>query len=184
MEVTDTGRWSLFILGIGGLVAVALMHRFGRLPVLFYTQLIALGFLVGCVFAPNFRTFAAMRMASSFFSTAPQVTGLYVVTDLYPFHLQARKVRANTTITKVVASDLKISAQYLGPGLHIVSLYPAVCVGLHGTSGRARTTILKFIHASYINLRFRWAYGVGCLYNATVIVLISLFGKETSVHPF
>ncbi|KAG7442595.1 uncharacterized protein BT62DRAFT_922533 [Guyanagaster necrorhizus] len=49
------------------------------------TGLLALGFLMGCTFAPNLEAFA------TFFGTAPQVAGLYVVTDLYLFHLQARK---------------------------------------------------------------------------------------------
>ncbi|PBK67375.1 MFS general substrate transporter, partial [Armillaria solidipes] len=53
---------------------------------------LALGFLVGCTFAPNLATFAGMRCLTGFFGTVPQVTGLYVVTDLYPFHLQARKL--------------------------------------------------------------------------------------------
>ena len=35
-----------------------LMRRFGRLPVLFWTQLLALGFLIGATFAPNLATFA------------------------------------------------------------------------------------------------------------------------------
>ncbi|KAF7348493.1 MFS general substrate transporter [Mycena venus] len=52
--------------------------------------LLAVAFLVGATFAPNLKTFTAMRCLTAFFGTAPQVTGLYIVTDLYPFHLQAR----------------------------------------------------------------------------------------------
>jgi len=33
-----------------------------------------------------------MRCLTAFFGTSPQVTGLYVVTDMYPFHRQARKL--------------------------------------------------------------------------------------------
>ncbi|KZT22763.1 MFS general substrate transporter [Neolentinus lepideus HHB14362 ss-1] len=54
------------------------------------------GFLVGCTFAPNLKTFAAMRCLTAVFSTCPQATGLYVVTDMYPFHLQARKLNVWT----------------------------------------------------------------------------------------
>jgi hypothetical protein len=68
------------------------MRRYGRLPVLFWSQLLALGFLIGATFAPSLKTFAAMRCLTGFFATTPQVTGLYVVTDMYPFHLQARKL--------------------------------------------------------------------------------------------
>ncbi|KAF4616352.1 hypothetical protein D9613_008611 [Agrocybe pediades] len=91
-----TSNWSIFLLGWGGILAVMLIRRLGRLPVLFWSQLLALGFLVGCTFAPNLKTFTAMRCLTAVFGTAPQVTGLYVVTDLYPFHLQARKLNVWT----------------------------------------------------------------------------------------
>ncbi|KAK0495907.1 major facilitator superfamily domain-containing protein [Armillaria luteobubalina] len=87
-----TSNWSIFLLGWGGIFAVLLIRRYGRLPVLFWSQVLALGFLVGCTFAPNLATFAGMRCLTAFFGTAPQVAGLYIVTDLYPFHLQARKL--------------------------------------------------------------------------------------------
>ncbi|KAK0495897.1 major facilitator superfamily domain-containing protein [Armillaria luteobubalina] len=87
-----TSNWSIFLVGWGGIFAVVLIRRYGRLPVLFWSQVLALGFLVGCTFAPNLATFAGMRCLTGFFGTVPQVTGLYTVTDLYPFHLQARKL--------------------------------------------------------------------------------------------
>ncbi|KAF5392825.1 hypothetical protein D9757_000897 [Collybiopsis confluens] len=87
-----TSNWSIFLLGWGGIMSVMLIRRYGRLPVLFWSQVLAMGFLVGCTFAPNLNTFAAMRCLTAFFGTAPQVTGLYIVTDLFPFHLQARKL--------------------------------------------------------------------------------------------
>ncbi|KAH9941295.1 MFS general substrate transporter [Epithele typhae] len=87
-----TSNWSIFLLGWGGIVAVMLMRRYGRLPILFWSQLLAMGWLIGCTFAPNLNTFTAMRCLNGFFATCPQVTGLYIVTDLFPFHLQARKL--------------------------------------------------------------------------------------------
>ncbi|KAJ3893859.1 MFS general substrate transporter [Lentinula edodes] len=87
-----TSNWSIFLLGWGGIFAVILIRRYGRLPILFWSQIFALGFLIGCTFAPNLKTFTAMRCLTAVFATAPQVTGLYVVTDLFPFHLQARKL--------------------------------------------------------------------------------------------
>ncbi|THH30557.1 hypothetical protein EUX98_g3634 [Antrodiella citrinella] len=87
-----TSNWSIFLLGWGGIFAVMLMRKYGRLPVLFWSQLLAMGFLIGCTFAPNLKTFTAMRCLNAFFATCPQVTGLFVVTDLFPFHLQARKL--------------------------------------------------------------------------------------------
>ncbi|GAA5850501.1 hypothetical protein JCM5353_004758 [Sporobolomyces roseus] len=87
-----TSNWSIFMLGPGGIAAVILIKRYGRLPVLFWSQLIGLGFLIGCAVAPDLKTFAAMRILNAFFSTAPQCVGLWTVCDLYPFHLQARKL--------------------------------------------------------------------------------------------
>lgn len=94
--------WSIFLIGWGGFFAVMLMRRWGRLPVLFWTQLLALGFLIGCVFAPDLRVFAAMRCLTAFFGTVPQSTGLYIVTDLYPFHLQARKVKCDHLLESIL----------------------------------------------------------------------------------
>uniref|UniRef100_A0A8H8CFQ1 Major facilitator superfamily (MFS) profile domain-containing protein n=1 Tax=Psilocybe cubensis TaxID=181762 RepID=A0A8H8CFQ1_PSICU len=85
-------NWSIFLIGWGGIFAVMLVRRVGRLPVLFWSQVLGLAFCIGCTFAPNLKTFAAMRCLNGFFATAPQATGLYCVTDLYPFHLQARKL--------------------------------------------------------------------------------------------
>ncbi|KAG6379850.1 MFS general substrate transporter [Boletus reticuloceps] len=90
-----TGRsWSIFLLGWGGIFYVMLMRRFGRLPVLFWSQLLSLGFLIGATFAPDLPTFAAMRCLTAFFGYA--ALGLFVVTDIYPFHLQARKLNVWT----------------------------------------------------------------------------------------
>ncbi|KAF7358529.1 Efflux pump rdc3 [Mycena venus] len=92
-----SSNWGVFLLGWGGFAAVILTRRWGRLPVLFWSQLLALAFLAGGIFAPNINTFSAMRCIAAFFSTAPQITGLYTVADMYPFHLQARKLNLWTT---------------------------------------------------------------------------------------
>jgi MFS family permease len=139
-----TSNWSIFLLGWGGLVAVMLIRRLGRLPVLFWSQLLALGFLVGCTFAPNLKTFTAMRCLTAFFGTAPQITGLYIVTDLYPFHLQARKLNIWTM------------------GFIISPFLSPFAFGFLV----ARTT-------------WRWAYGIGSMYSAIVVLLIVFFMEET-----
>ncbi|KAH8102249.1 MFS general substrate transporter [Cristinia sonorae] len=139
-----TSNWSIFLLGWGGIFAVMLMRRYGRLPVLFWTQLLAFGFLIGCTFAPNLNTFTAMRCLNAFFATCPQVTGLYVVTDLFPFHLQARKLNIWTMGF--------IISPFLSP------------------------FAFGFLVA---RASWRWAYGIGSIYSAIVLVLIIFFGKET-----
>lgn len=72
-----TSNWSIFCLGPGGILAVILIKRYGRLPVLFWSQLLGLGFLIGCAAAPNLHVFAAMRILNALFSTAPQCVGLW-----------------------------------------------------------------------------------------------------------
>jgi len=121
-----------------------LIRRLGRLPILFWTQLLALGFMVGCTFAPTLKTFTAMRCLTAFFGTAPQVTGLYIVSDLYPFHLQARKLNIWTMGFLV--------SPFLSPFAFGFLV--------------ARTT-------------WRWAYGIGSMYSAIVLLLIVFFMEET-----
>ncbi|KAJ6457962.1 major facilitator superfamily domain-containing protein [Mycena sanguinolenta] len=87
-----TSNWSIFLIGWGGIFAVILIRRYGRLPILFWSQVLAMMFMLGATLAPNLKTFAAMRCLAGFVGTAPQITGLYVVTDMYPFHLQAQKL--------------------------------------------------------------------------------------------
>lgn len=84
MSYVPTHCTELFLIafaGWGGILAVMLMRRYGRLPVLFWSQVyrdalsvytcvtklmpihrqvLALGFLVGCTFAPNLKTFTGM----------------------------------------------------------------------------------------------------------------------------
>ncbi|KAF8999157.1 MFS general substrate transporter [Cyathus striatus] len=91
-----TNNWTIFLIGWGGIFFVVLIRRYGRLPVLFWTQFLSLAFLIGATIAPNLNTFAAMRCLNGFFGTCPQVTGLYTITDLFPFHLQARKINTWT----------------------------------------------------------------------------------------
>ncbi|KAJ3571273.1 hypothetical protein NP233_g3860 [Leucocoprinus birnbaumii] len=65
--------------------------------------------------------------------------GLYVVTDLYPFHLQARKVRLymnsnqRTELSHCVI-NLLLSAEPVDYGIHFISLYLAVPLRISGGS--------------------------------------------------
>ncbi|KAF8608516.1 MFS general substrate transporter [Ceratobasidium sp. AG-I] len=91
-----TSNWSIFLLGPGGVLAVILISSFGRLPVLFWSQVLGLGFLIGCTVAPSLSVFAAVRCLQSFFSTAPQVVGLYFIKDIFFWHQEARMVNVWT----------------------------------------------------------------------------------------
>ncbi|KAH9974780.1 MFS general substrate transporter [Lactifluus volemus] len=126
------------VTGWGTLFAVMLARRYGRLPVL------ALGFLIGCTFAPNLKTFTAMRCLTAFFGTCPQAMGLYVVTDMYPFHRQAQKLNI-------------------------------------WTMGFLMSPFISPFAFGFLVARasWRWAYGIGSMYGAFVLILIVFFGRET-----
>ncbi|KZO90443.1 MFS general substrate transporter [Calocera viscosa TUFC12733] len=130
-----TSNWSIFLLGPGVL---------GRLPILFWSQVLGVAFLIGCTVAPDLATFAGMRCLTAFFGTAPQVTGLFIVRDIFFFHQEARMLNA-------WAFGFVVSP-YLGPFLF-------------GFLVQRQT--------------WRWAYGIGCIYEGIVVILIVLFMEET-----
>ncbi|KAI0718358.1 MFS general substrate transporter [Cerioporus squamosus] len=97
--------WAIFLIGWGGVFFVMLIRRYGRLPILFWSQVLSVLTMVGCTLAPNLATSAAMRCLNGFFATCGQVSGLYIVTDMYPLHLQARKLNI-WTMGFVLSPDL------------------------------------------------------------------------------
>ncbi|KAK1750474.1 major facilitator superfamily [Echria macrotheca] len=97
----------IFMQGPGGLLSVPLCQRYGRLPVLFWSQLLSLAFTIGATFAPDYASFTAMRTLQGFFGAAPQVIGLSIVHDMFFFHERARKVN-------IWAASFLIGP-YLGP---------------------------------------------------------------------
>ncbi|KAG1793709.1 MFS general substrate transporter [Suillus plorans] len=156
-----TSNWSIFLLGWGGIFWVMLVRRYGRLPVLFWSQLFALAFLVGGTLAPNLATFAGIHtiirdamfewilwagrhVIHAALQHLPTSKGLYVVTDIFPFHLQARKLNIWTS------------------GF-VLSPYLSPCV-------------FGFFVA---HVSWRWAYAIGSIYNAIVLLLIVFFMEET-----
>ncbi|KAH9941285.1 MFS general substrate transporter [Epithele typhae] len=143
--VTQLGSsWAIFLIGWGGIVYIMLIRRYGRLPVLFWSQLLSLGTSVGMTFAPNLAVSSVMRDLNALVGTCSQVSGLYVVTDLWPVHLRARKLNLWT----------------MG-----IVLSPQVAPFLFG-----------FLVA---RANWRWAFGIGSIYNLVVVVLIVLFMEET-----
>ncbi|KAI9849435.1 MAG: hypothetical protein M1837_004055 [Sclerophora amabilis] len=81
-----------FMVGAGGIVAVALSAYFGRLPVLFWFLVIALVTAIGSAGARGFEGFMAARILNGFFSTVAQGGGLMFIKDLFFFHEYARKI--------------------------------------------------------------------------------------------
>lgn len=53
------------------------------LPIWFWPQIITMGVIVGCCFAPSWGTFTALRALQGLFGTVPQVIGLPIIHDMY-----------------------------------------------------------------------------------------------------
>jgi MFS family permease len=71
---------------------VPLVQRYGRLPVLFWCQLLTLICSIGATYASSYAGFTACRTLQGFFGAPPQVIGLSMIHDLFFFHERARKI--------------------------------------------------------------------------------------------
>lgn len=89
---STTASGGMFLQGPAGLLAVPLVQRYGRLPVLFWSQFATAFVVLGAALSPNYACFTAMRALQGWFNTAPQVVGLSVVHDLFFFHERTRRV--------------------------------------------------------------------------------------------
>lgn len=90
-DVSQSISGAVFMQGPGGLLAVAFCERFGRLPTLFWTQLLLLITTIGAAGAGNYAGFTACRTLQGFFAAAPQVVGLSMIHDMFDFSMRARK---------------------------------------------------------------------------------------------
>ena len=59
-----------------------LMRRYGRLPVLFWSQFLTALIVMAAAVSPNYACFTAFRTLQGLVNTAPQVIGLSMVHDL------------------------------------------------------------------------------------------------------
>lgn len=90
--VSNSVSGGLFMQGPGGLLAVPLIQRWGRLPVLFWSQLLSALMVMAAALSPNYGCFTAFRTLQGFVNTAPQVVGLSVVHDMFYMHERPRKI--------------------------------------------------------------------------------------------
>ena len=81
-EVNHSQVGNVFMLGAGGVIAVALSAYFGRYPVLFWFILLAVATAGWCAGATTFESFMAARILNGFFSTVAQG-----VRFIYPFDI-------------------------------------------------------------------------------------------------
>ena len=104
--------------------------------------------------------------------------GLYVVTDMYPFHRQARKV-GNVSSELLKAYKFYL-AEYLG---HWIPHFPfsfTFCIWIL----RCQSKVCFFILGCILSdtcafVSWRWSFGIGSMYGALVLFLIVFFGRET-----
>lgn len=80
--VANSISGGLFLQGPGGVLAVPLVQRFGRLPILFWSQFLAGLMVLAAALSPNYASFTAFRALQGLVNTAPQVVGLSVVHDM------------------------------------------------------------------------------------------------------
>jgi MFS family permease len=71
-QVNHSQVGNVFMLGAGGVVAVALSAYFGRYPVLFWFIVMAVATSAWCAGATTFESFMAARILNGFFSTVAQ----------------------------------------------------------------------------------------------------------------
>ncbi|GAA5829768.1 hypothetical protein JCM11251_007873 [Rhodosporidiobolus azoricus] len=91
-KVNEAGNLNVLFLGIGGLIWIPPLYFWGRLPVLFWTQLIGSFMVLGSALVQDFTAYYALRPLTSLFLTAGQTIGLTFVKDIFFFHEHARKI--------------------------------------------------------------------------------------------
>ena len=138
------------------MIAVWLCRRYGRLPILFWSMILSTAFLVGCAASQTLNAFAACRILAALFGTAPQVTGLYVISDLCASPCSA-PTDASDPAHKVAAKISIWTASF------VISPFLSPCLG-----GYIVTVAT-----------FREVYAWGVAYNALVVILIAMFMRET-----
>ncbi|KAI7373533.1 hypothetical protein KC328_g16577 [Hortaea werneckii] len=95
MSVTSVPRSAsggLFLQEPAGIFAVPLIQRYGRLPVLFWSQFFSTLVVLAAALSPNYACFTAFRALQGWFNTAPQVVCLSVIHDLFFLHERTSRV--------------------------------------------------------------------------------------------
>ncbi|KAL9108715.1 MAG: hypothetical protein Q9227_006511 [Pyrenula ochraceoflavens] len=91
-DVSNSLSPGVFMQGPGGVFAAILVQRFGRLPVLFWSQFLSCMMVIAASQASGYAGFTAARTLQGLFNTAPQIIGLSFIHDMFFFHERARKI--------------------------------------------------------------------------------------------
>jgi len=140
---------NLFMLGAGGVVVVALMAYFGRLPILFWFAIMATWTVAWCASPGSYEQYMTARILNGFFSTVAQGGGLIFIQDMFYFHEHARKIN--------IWSFFIILSPFLGPLItaFIISAYPWNWAFWLATllTGLCLIGIVIFVEETYFNRR-------------------------------
>jgi hypothetical protein len=99
-QVNHSQVGNVFMLGAGGVVAVALSAYFGRYPILFWFIVMAVATSAWCAGAQSFESFMAARILNGFFSTVAQGVG--------PLGLIQRQKYTADVVLRVALCSLKV----------------------------------------------------------------------------
>ena len=78
--------------GVSGLIWMPLVNSWGRIPVLFWSCFLGIMFTLGCILAPTYTTYYAMRGLQCVNQSTGQTIGLAFVEDIFFYHQYARKI--------------------------------------------------------------------------------------------
>ncbi|KAK0634234.1 major facilitator superfamily domain-containing protein [Bombardia bombarda] len=106
-EVNHSQAGNVFMIGAGGVFAVAFSAWIGRLPVAFWWVLLSTATAAWCAGAVTFESFMAARILNGFFAAVMQAGGLITIQDIFFFHERARKIN--------IWASFFIMSPYLGP---------------------------------------------------------------------
>ncbi|EXJ75837.1 uncharacterized protein A1O5_00344 [Cladophialophora psammophila CBS 110553] len=95
ISIQDSGRsmsGNVFMIGVGSLLSVPLVQRYGRLPVLWWSMFLSFWMSLAATLVPDHISFIVVRCLQTTFSAAPQVIGLSFIYDMFFFHQHARAI--------------------------------------------------------------------------------------------
>jgi MFS family permease len=109
VDISNSVSGGIFLQGPGGIFAVPLIERYGRLvsifsalntkpitncrlPVLFWSQVLSCTVVLGAALAPTYTGFTVCRTLQGLFNTAPQMIGLLIINDIFSSFEYARKI--------------------------------------------------------------------------------------------
>jgi len=90
--VNEPNNLAVLMIGISSLLWVPLLSSWGRAPVLFWSTVMGLFFTLGCLLAPNFHTYYAMRALQGLTQGTGSSIGLQLIQDMFFFHEHSRKI--------------------------------------------------------------------------------------------